>query len=134
MIKNWLEIDGQVFDVIVTEIVESATILYSDNTGRTISKGARMTLDPLGTFFNHKIKVMRNKDNVWAYDMLFNYITRPRYGGMHVKAVHNQTTIEYDAYISSAERQIQKIDDKNKMVYWKEMEINIIAMEAQILP
>lgn len=134
MIKNWLEIDGQVFDVIVTEIAESATILYSSNTGRTISKGARMTLDPLGTFFNHKIKVRRNKENVWAYDMLFNYITRPRYGGMHVKAVHNQTTIEYDAYISSAERQIQKIDDKNKMVYWKEMEINIVAMEAQILP
>lgn len=134
MIGNWFEIDGRAYDVVVTEISESAEILYSENTGRTMSQGARMTLDPLGTFFNHKVTVKRHGDNVAEYDRLFDYVTRPRYNGVHVKIVHNQTTINYDAYISSAERTISRIDEKGKKVYWKEMTLNIVAMEAQVLP
>lgn len=133
MITNWLEIDGIIFNVTVTSIKESATILYSDNTGRTLSQGARMTLDPLGTFFNHSITVKRKGDNLDDYDQLYDYITKPRVSGIHVKAVHDQTTIEYDAYISSAEREVQKIDDNKKKVYWKEMTLNIVAMEAQVI-
>lgn len=134
MIGNWFEIDGRAYDVVVTEISESAEILYSENTGRTMSQGARMTLDPLGTFFNHRVTVKRHGDNTAEYDRLFDYVTRPRYNGVHVKIVHNQTTINYDAYISSAERTISRIDEKCKKVYWKEMTLNIVAMEAQVLP
>lgn len=134
MLNNWFEINGESFDVTVLEITESASILYSDNTGRTISMGARMTLDPLGTFFNHKVKVKRHGDNVAEYDRLYNYVTRPVYNGYHFKIVHNQTTIEYDGYISAAERSLSKIDEKGNKVYWKEMTLNIVAMEAQVLP
>lgn len=134
MIKNWLEIDGQVFDVIVTEITESGTILYSDNTGRTISQGARMSLDPLGTFYNYKVTVKRNGSNVADYDRLYDYILTPRYTGMAIKAVHNQSTINFDAYVSAAERKVKKIDKNNKVVYWDEMSISITSMEAQVLP
>lgn len=134
MLNNWFEINGESFDVTVLEITESASILYSDNTGRTISMGARMTLDPLGTFFNHKVKVKRHGDNAAEYDRLYNYVTRPVYNGYHFKIVHNQTTIEYDGYISAAERSLSKIDEKGNKVYWKEMTLNIVAMEAQVLP
>lgn len=134
MIGDWLQIDGRAYDVSVLSIRESATILYSDNTGRTISAGARMTLDPLGTFIGHRITVKRKGENVKEYDLLYNYITKPRYDGMRVKAVHDQTTIDYDAYVSTAEREVQRIDDAGKKVYWKEMEINIVPMEAQVLP
>jgi hypothetical protein len=134
MIGDWLQIDGRAYDVSVLSIRESATILYSDNTGRTISAGARMTLDPLGTFIGHRITVKRKGENVKEYDRLYNYITKPRYDGMRVKAVHDQTTIDYDAYVSTAEREVQRIDDAGKKVYWKEMEINIVPMEAQVLP
>lgn len=134
MIKNWLEIGNKHYDVIVTKISENANILYSDNTGRTMSSGARMTLDPLGTFYGHKITVRRHGSNYADYDKLFNDIVKPRYDGIRVKAVHDQTTIEYDAYISTAERELKNIDKDKGIVYWREMEINIVPMEAQVLP
>lgn len=134
MVKGWLEIDGINFNVTVTEITESASVLYSDNTGRTLARGAPMTLDPLGTFFNYNVTVKRNGDNLDDYDKLFEYVTKPRYNGFNIKAVHNQTTIEFEGYISAAERTISKIDDKNKKVYWNEMSLSIVAMKAQVLP
>lgn len=134
MIDNWLQIGGKHYDVTVLSIRESANILYTENSGRTMSRGARMTLDPLGTFIGHKIKVKRKTDNLADFDRLYNDITKPRYDGIKVKAVHDQTTIEYDAYISTAEREVERIDDKGKAVYWKEIDINIVPMEAQVLP
>lgn len=132
--SNWLQIDGKWFDVVVTKISENATILYSENTGRTVSIGARMTLDPLGVFIGHNITVKPKASNPAAYDELFDYVTEPTYDGVHVKAVHNQTTIEYDAYISTAEREIKRIDDEKRIVYWREMSLNIVPMEAQKTP
>lgn len=134
MIGDWLQIDGKTYNVSVLSIRESANILYSENTGRTISIGARMVLDPLGTFIGHKITVKRIGDNVREYDRLYNDIIQPRYDGMRVKVVHDQTTIDYDAYVSAAEREVERVDDVGKVVYWKEMEINIVPMEAQVLP
>lgn len=133
-IGNWFQINGKTYDVKVISIVESANILYSDKTGRTMSVGARMVLDPIGTFIGHNVTVMRDSSNLADYDRLYNELIKPRYDGMIVKIVHNQTTIEYDAYVSAAEREVERIDDIGKKVYWKEMKINIVPMEAWILP
>lgn len=134
MVGDWLQIDGKSYNVSVLSIKESASILYSENTGRTMSIGARMTLDPLGTFIGHKIVVARKGQNTREYDNLYNYLIQPRYDGIRVKAVHNQSTIDYDAYVSAVEREVQRIDGAGKVVYWKEMDINIVPMEAQVLP
>ena len=133
-IGNWFQINGKTYDVKVISIVESANILYSDKTGRTMSVGARMVLDPLGTFIGHNVTVMRDGSNLADYDRLYNELIKPRYDGMMVKVVHDQTTIEYEAYVSAAEREIERIDGLGKKVYWKEMKINIVPMEAWILP
>lgn len=133
-IHNWLDIDGQKFNVTVTSIKESGTILYSDNTGRTLAVGAPMTLDPLGTFYNYLITVKRNGDDVDDYDKLYDYIMTPRYRGMTITAPHNQGTIQFEAYISAAEREVKRIDDNGKKVYWKEMSLTITAMRAQVTP
>ena len=132
-IENWLQIDGKFWDVMVVSIKESGNILYSDKTGRTTAKG-RMTLDPLGTFIGHTIVVKSHGNNVKAYDDLCEYIRKPRYDGMKVKAVDGQKTIDYEAYVSNYEREVKRIDDNNKVVYWKEMTINLMPMEAQIVP
>lgn len=134
MLADWLMIDGIMFDVKVTSIKEKGEVLYSDKTGRTIDIGAPMVLDPLGTFYNYTITVKRNGSNVGDYDELFTYLTMPRYSGMMIKAVHNQSTISFYAYVSNAERELYRIDDKNNIVYWKEMTINIVSMKAQVLP
>lgn len=134
MVQDWIDIDGQRFNVIVTSIKESGTILYSDNTGRTLAIGAPMTLDPLGTFYNYTITVKRNGDDVDDYDRLYDYVMKPRFTGMIITAPHNQGTIQFEAYISAAERELKRIDDKGKKVYWKEMSLTITAMKAQVTP
>ena len=131
---NVLIIDGRVWNVDILAITESFNILYSDNTGRTTTKGARMILDPLGTFYGHKITVARKHGDVNEFDELFDYISQPRYDGMSVEAIHGQKTISYDAYISNGERKVKRIDKENEIVYYDAYDINIIAMEAQVKP
>ena len=129
-----VKIDGKSYDVLVVDISESFNILYSENTGRTISAGARMVLDPLGTFIGHKVTFARKSGYEAEYDALFDYVSQPRYEGMAVEIVHNQETISYDAYISQGERKVKKIDPKTNKIFWGEFSVNIIPMEAQITP
>ena len=131
---EYVKIGGKVYDVLVTELSENFNILYSQNTGRTISAGARMTLDPLGTFIGHKITFRRERGREAEYDELFDYVSKPRYDGIPVELVHNQTTISYDAYISQGERALKRIDPNSGVVYWDQFSVNIVPMEAQIVP
>ncbi len=131
---DYVKIGGRAYDVLVTELSESFNILYSENTGRTMSVGARMTLDPLGTFIGHKITFKRKSGYEKEFDRLFDFVSIPRYDGVPVEIVHNQKTISYDAYISQGERPLKKIDEKKGKVYWDALTLNIIPMEAQITP
>ena len=131
---NYCKIGNRVWDVLVTEISENFNILYSENTGRTMSLGAGMTLDPLGTFFGHKVKFQRKKGAEADFDALFDYVSKPRFDGIPVEIVHNQTTLKYNAYISSGERALKRIDPNTNKVCWGELSLNIVPMEAQVLP
>jgi hypothetical protein len=93
-----------------------------------------MVLDPLGTFYGHKVTFRRLKGFEDDFDRLFAYVSKPRFDGIPVEIVHNQTTIAYDAYISTGEREVERIDKKQNRIYWKEFTLNIIPMEAQVLP
>ncbi len=131
---EYVKIGGKAYDVLVTEISENFNILYSENTGRTMSIGSRMVLDPLGTFFGHKVTFKRKSGKEAEFDKLFDYVSEPRYDGISVEIVHNQTTIKYDAYISSGERVVKSIDEKTGKVYWDVLSLNIVPMEAQVTP
>lgn len=133
-LSNWLSIDGRTYDVIVTSLTESGTILYSDKTGRTINIGADMVLDPLGTFYNYTITVKRNGDNYQEYNDLYNHILTPTRNGFKIHVVHDNSAWDFQAYISTAERELQRIDAKKGVVYWKEMQLEITAMRAQVIP
>ena len=131
---EWVKIGGKPYDVIVTDIEESFIILFTENTGRTLAQGARMTLDPLGTFFSHKVTFKRSKDNVEEFDRLYDYLATPRYDGITIEIVHNQTTLKYDAYVSQGSRKLLKIVQRIRKVFWGELSINFVPMEAQVLP
>lgn len=131
---NYVKIGYKVWDVLVTEISESFSILYSENTGRTMSDGAKMVLDPLGTFYNHKVTFCRKQGFEEEFDELWNYVSEPRGYGTEVEIVHNQTTLKYTAYFSEGERSLKRIDPKTNKIYWDKFSLNIVAMEAQRLP
>ena len=133
---EYVKIGGIVWDVLVTEISESFSILYSENTGRTMSVGAGMTLDPLGTFFNYKVTFARKKGCEKQFDALFDFVSKPRYDGIEVNIVHNQALWEkpFKAYVSSGERALKRIDPKTGKVYWDSFQLNIVPMEAQVTP
>ncbi len=129
---NYCVINGKSYDVIVTGIEEGFSILYTANTGRNL-EGA-MKLDPIGTFFTHKVTFKRCKENVKEFDDLYNFLTIPRYDGFDIEIVHNQTTIKYKAYVSQGTRALQKIVERIKKVLWGELAVNFVPIEAQVLP
>lgn len=130
---DYCKINGISYDVLVTAISENFNILYSENTGRTTGNGA-MTLDPLGTFYGHKVTFRRKKENTAEYDELFMVLSKPRYDGIEVDIAHNQETMRYRAYVSQGERALKRIDEKNQKIYWDEFSANFVPMEAQVIP
>lgn len=131
---NYCVIGGKAYDVIVTAIEESFTILYSDNTGRSTGISAPMILDPLGTFFSHKVTFRRSKENVQEFDALYDFLTAPRYDGFDIEIAHKQTILKYKCYVSQGTRTLQRIAERLKKVLWGEMTIDFVPMEAQIVP
>ena len=130
-IGDYVKIGGRAWNVRVTAIAETFAVLYSENNGRTLGDGAPMVLDPLGTCYGHKVTFERVADNASEYDMLFDYLSRPRNAGIPVEIVHNQTTISYDAYVTSGNRALRKIRNSG-VVDWEQMEIEFVPIRAQV--
>lgn len=131
---SYFEVDGRPYDVIVTKIQRGAEIRQSENAGRTLAEGAEETLDPLGTFINYTVTVKRRKGNEKEFDKLWDCVIQPRFDGVQVKIVYNQTILEYKAKFQVQYQGLERIDKKTGKVYWGEMVINIVPTKAQVLP
>lgn len=130
---DWVKINGKAYDVIVTEVERNFNILYSDNTGRTLAAGAPLTLDPLGTFYGHKITFKRRQGYEASYDELWDILSYPRNSGIMVDIVFNQNTLYYEAYVSSGTQKLNHIG-KDGTVYWDSFSANFIPVKAQVTP
>lgn len=146
---TWFKIDGVEYNVRIFDPEESFTILYGENTGRTLDEGAPMILDPIGTFFNYKLTIGRKKGEINDFDELWTYLSTPRSKPMRVVLPRNQTIwftpnengeIEegFYAYVSNGKRKIKKIIEDEEgvinQVDYDVFQINIIATKAQVLP
>lgn len=133
---EYVNIGGRVWDVLVTEISESFTIMYSENTGRTMAQGASMTLDPLGTFYTYNITFARKKGYEKEFDELYDFLAIPRYDGIAVNIIHNQALWDkpFMAYVSKGKRNLKRIDESTGKVYWDKLSVDIVPMSAQVLP
>lgn len=130
---DWVKIGGKSYDVIVTEIERNFSILYSDNTGRTLAPGAPLTLDSLGTFYGHKVTFKRKQGYEKQFDDLWEYLSIPRNSGIVVDIVYNQATLNYEAYVSSGSQKLNHIG-RNGTVYWDAFQANFIPVKAQVTP
>lgn len=130
-----IKIDGISYpNVAISEFSENFTILYSENTGRTVAVGGRMVLDPLGTFIAHNVTFVCKNGHEDEFDQLYNYLYQPRYNGMNIDIIHLQTRLNYEAYVSQGEREVRRIDPNTGKVYYNRFSVNIIPMEAQVKP
>ena len=106
---NYFRVNGINYEVVVTGIVETFNILYSETTGRVISTGAQMVLDPLGTFIGHKVTIKRKNGHESEYDSLYDLIIKPRRvlkneDALLFEVAHLQDSIAYAGYVSTGER------------------------------
>ena len=121
-------IDGTNYDVCVLSIEENFKILDSENSGRSIAEKGRMIREIVGTFLGHKVTFRRRGSNLAAFDNLFEVLRRAQ--EYHsVKIVHNQTTITYDAYVTTGVRKVERVEGSK--VLWGELEVEFVPMEAR---
>lgn len=146
---KWFKIDGVEYKVRVFEPEESFTITYSENTGRTLDKGAPMVLDPIGTFFNYTLTVGMLKGFENDFESLWALLSFPRNEGLRVEFPRSRNTMwttegdngeiidGFYAYVSSGKRKIKKIienvDGELKEVVYDTFAINFIATKAQVI-
>ena len=131
---EYIVVGGKCYDDIAVRVKRSFEILHSDNSGRTSTAGAKMALDPLGTFYNYIVTFKRMSGKERLYDELWEYLSVPRDYGIPVTLVYNQMTISFDAYVSSGEQDLKKINRRSGLVEWDSMEVKFIPMEANVLP
>lgn len=131
---DYVKIGGKSYDVIVTNIERNFEILQSSNAGATLAPGARETLDPLGTRIGHKITFKRKPGYENEFDELWDFVIQPRFDGVWVDIVYNQDTLNYEARFTSGSQQLKKIDPVTKKVYWGELVLDIVPLEAQVKP
>lgn len=142
---KWFKIDGKEYQVRVFEPEESFTVLYGENTGRTLGNGAPMVLDPKGTFFNYTLTVGAMKGYELDFERLWAYLSTPRNEGVRLEFPRTSRQMwmtdgekGFYAYVSTGKRKFKKIiedaDGELKEVIYDTFAINFIAMKAQVLP
>ena len=131
---NYVEIDGKPYDVIVSSIQRSPEIRQSENAGATLAEGAEETLDPLGTFITYIVGFTRKQGKEIEFDNLWETLIKPRYDGVWVNIVYNQTKLKYKARFEISPQAVDKIYKRTGKVYWGEISVNIVPTKAQVLP
>lgn len=131
---EWVKIGGRNYDVLVTAVERNFENIQSSNAGTTLAKGAREMLDPLGTRIGHKVTFQRKKGFEEEFDKLWDFVIQPRYNGVEVEIVYNQTTIKYEAKFSSGSQALKRIDPDTNKVYWDALVLDIVPIVAQVLP
>lgn len=128
---DYVKIGNRVWNVAIINLSRNFNITDTEQAGRVIANG-EMVLDRIGTFYGHKITFTRGNASVTEYDDLWEYLSQPRNVGIPVSIVYGQKTLNYDAYISSGEQTLKRIDTKNGIVYWDTFDCNFIPMKAQV--
>ena len=131
---NLVKIDGREYDVLVMDIQRSFEIRQSENAGQTLAMGRREVLDPVGTYIPYTVTFKRKQGREAEFDRLWDTVITPRYDGVPVEIIYNQTTIKYDAKFVSGSQPLKRIDPITKKVYWGNLTLNIEPVQAQVLP
>ena len=125
---KWTDFDAT---VMIGAYEETLEVLDGEAAGRSKLRG-RMIRDPIGVFIGHKITFLRN-GSVEDFDALWEWLkVHSVEDSIWIRAADNQTSIEYEAYYTSASRQLESA--QNGVNYWGSITVNFIPMDPQIVP
>jgi len=123
-------IDGTAYDVdivIMPSFAESFEILSGKNSGRTQDGG--MYIEQIGTYYNQSFTLKcRVSSRVELYDELYYTLSSPN-NEHTVTMPHNQSWITFQAYISSGQRALERVE--NGVNYWGPIDVKFTAMDPQ---
>lgn len=130
---SYLKINGREFDLDVSigEYNETLNVLDGPNAGRVMT--GRMVRDVIGTYIGHNITVRSKGMDHTGLDEYWEFIKQHSVDDyVTLEAADGQTTIEYEAYYTSASRKLNTVLDG--VNYWGEVAVNFIPMDATVTP
>lgn len=131
--KSKGDLDYTDFDakVMITAYKETLNVLDGDNAGRGKLRG-RMIRDVLGGFLGHTITFQRD-GSVEGFDALWDWLKKHSVDdSIWIKAADGQGTIEYEAYYTVGEIELEKAE--NGVRYYKSITVNFIPIDPQLIP
>lgn len=124
-----LTVDGKTYNIDVTSLKRSASVLDGSNAGRVLS--GLMVRDIIGTYYNYDLTFGRSSLSPADYDALYETLTAPV--DYHTITVpYGQTTKTFEAYVSNASDVLRRMTDKGNL--WGELTIKFTAMEPNRRP
>ena len=124
-------VDGNSYDVMVTKLTRSFSILDSEKTGRTAD--GEMFRDVIGTFYNYKMTIQARSSGAGSGSLeeLWELLSSPTVS--HVCTFpYGQTTMTQRMYITSGEQAVNRVE--NGSTHWGSIELSFVAMSPRRLP
>ena len=122
-------LDGIAYNVSVTSLERSFSVMDTDKSGRT--QDGAMYRDIIGTFFNYTMTIAPNGSDADAMDAFWEAICKPV--ASHVCVFpYGQKMLTQRMYVTSGEQDLTVISAGKS--YWGEISINFIAMGPKVKP
>ena len=121
--REWYTSD----DLFLVSLKETGDILTGKNTGRL--QIGPMYIETIGTYYNYELVLHRRKSfPLERWDALFKVLTDPK--SVHsISMLHDQGFLEFDAYISTVSRSIERKKKKTGETYWGDYSVKFTAMD-----
>lgn len=126
------KIDGISYDVLVTAIEENFNVLEGPNSGESLYR-QREIRDLSGIKIGHTVTFAPGNDPE-RFDMLCSYLFNTVREFVTIEAVHNQTTISYEAAYNTGSRRVAYINDATDTTGWDELTVEFRSIETILQP
>lgn len=129
--QDLISVDGNYFNVSITEVKRTHNITDGDNAGRTAAPAADMIRDIIGTFMTYAISIEPKHNDYASYDSFIDYIVQP-IDFVLLKVPYAQGWLTFNAYITKVEDSLKS--NINGVRRWGGCSITFTAKSPQWRP
>lgn len=123
-------LDGIAYNVSVTSLERSFSVMDTDKSGRT--QDGAMYRDIIGTFFNYTMTVRERNGDHQALEALWDAVCDPNKESHVCEFPYNQTYLTQKMYITSGKQGLKKMEPTRN--HWGEISLSFIATKPEVVP